>query len=88
MVYKGRKLDVGYRADFVCFGDVLVELKSLDRLRERDRSQVINYLSASGLGRAVLLNLGSSSLQYERFVGPAFINCVSVESVKSVGPMS
>ena len=88
VVYKGHKLDVGYRADFVCFGEVLVELKSLDRLRDRDHSQVINYLSASGLGRGLLLNFGSSSLQYQRFVGPIPSRSSSVQSVESVGPMS
>jgi GxxExxY protein len=86
--YKGHRLDVGYRADFVCFGDVLVELKSLDRLRDRDHSQIINYLSASGLGRGILLNFGASSLQYQRFAGPTSSGLSSVQSVKSVGPVS
>ena len=53
--YKGTLLRVGYRADFICYDGVLVELKSIARLRERDKSQVINYLSASELGRGLLL---------------------------------
>ena len=84
--YKQRRLGVGYRTDFVCFGEVLVELKSLERVTSRERAQIINYLAASNLPRGILLNFGARSLQYQRFVGPA--NRLSVHSVKSVGPMS
>jgi len=83
--YKGIPLGVHYRADFVCFGAVLVELKSLDNITKREEGQIINYLATSGIGRGILLNFGATSLQFKRFVGPAFRILTDSSSVKSVG---
>lgn len=68
ILYKGNPLPLRYRADFVCFGDVLVELKSEERLTDRDEAQVINYLTAGSLSCGLLLNFGAISLQFKRFV--------------------
>jgi len=46
----------------------LVGLKALDKLTGTERSQVINYLKATQLQRALLINFGESSLVYERLV--------------------
>ena len=61
-------MPLGYRADFVCFGEVLVEVKALDGLGPREQAQVMNYLKGAGLRRALLLNFGVPSLQYRRIV--------------------
>jgi GxxExxY protein len=66
--YKGRPLACLYKADFVCFGDVLVELKALDALTGSHRAQVLNDLKATGLTPGLLMNFGAPQLQYERFV--------------------
>ena len=66
--YKGRKLKKTYIADFVAYGKIIVELKALDRLTEREEAQVINYLKASGLEVAVLINFGAPSLEWKRIV--------------------
>ena len=68
VLYKGTRLTTAYKADFVCNGSIIVELKALEKLTGRDQSQVINYLKATGLNRALLFNFGSPSLQHERLV--------------------
>src|SRR5215213_8642043 len=52
--YKGRVLACTFRADFVCYESVIVELKALKELTTRDHSQVLNYLKVTGLSRALL----------------------------------
>ena len=66
--YKGRRLTASYRADFLCFDCIIVELKALANLSTKEEAQIINYLKASGHGRALLLNFGAPRLEYKRIV--------------------
>lgn len=68
LTYKGIPLGTPYRADFLCFGSVIVELKAIKILSEREDAQVIHYLKATGLERALLINFSSPSLEYKRLV--------------------
>ena len=68
ITYTGTVLQTGYRVDFICFENVVVELKALNQLTSKGESQLINYLKASGMQRGLLLNFGTESLQYKRMV--------------------
>jgi GxxExxY protein len=68
IVYKGKPTGIAFRADLVCYGEVIVELKAMKQLTGTERAQIINYLRASGLKRALLLNFGTALLGIERFV--------------------
>jgi len=67
--YKGQPLGKGYICDLVCFGNLLVELKAMDRLTGREEAQVINHLKSSGLSVGVLINFGShGKLEWRRLI--------------------
>ena len=53
--YKDIVLPTHYRADFICFSEIIVEFKALSRLSTIEESQLLNYLKATGLkpGRAI-----------------------------------
>jgi len=66
--YNGKALDKTYQPDFVCFGEVIVEIKAISGLSGIEEAQLINYLKTTGLKVGLLINFGSKSLEYKRFV--------------------
>ncbi len=76
--YKGGLLPGFYKADFICFGTVLVECKAVSALGGSEESQVLNYLRITGLERAVLLNFGTRSLQHKRLIFTSKKICVDL----------
>ncbi|MBK3517685.1 GxxExxY protein [Carboxylicivirga marina] len=66
--YKGDKLDKYYKADFICYDEIIIELKALGELTKEHESQLINYLKATDKKLGILINFGKSSLQYKRVI--------------------
>src|SRR3989338_3037195 len=44
--YRGIELTTGYRADFLCYESIVVELKAIERMTSREEAQLLNYLKA------------------------------------------
>lgn len=63
-----------YEADFVIENKVILELKAVSTLHPKHEAQAINYLAATGLRLAILLNFGASSLQYKRVINKLAMN--------------
>jgi GxxExxY protein len=66
--YRNRILPVFYNVDFVCYDEVLVEVKALRALGPLEEAQLINYLRVARRNRGLLLNFGAASLQHKRMV--------------------
>lgn len=67
--YKDHLLKKVYRADFICFDKVIVEIKSQNALTGIDWAQALNYMKASGFRVGLLFNFGShATLEKKRLV--------------------
>lgn len=56
VVYKGLKLDIGYRVDLLVEDRVVVELKAVDHLEPIHEAQLLSYLRLSGCNVGLLIN--------------------------------
>jgi GxxExxY protein len=67
--YKGRRLKKERVADVICYGQIIVELKAMDRGAGKEESQILNYLKATGLKVGILVKFGShGKLEWRKFV--------------------
>ncbi|WP_280516716.1 GxxExxY protein [Carboxylicivirga mesophila] len=66
--YKGIELNKRYKADFICYDEIIVELKAVSELTDEHLAQVINYLKITGKKLALLVNFGNDSLEYKRII--------------------
>jgi GxxExxY protein len=67
--YKGRGLKQTYEPDFICFDDIIVEIKAVKQLADEHRAQAINYLKATGRQLGLMVNFCHyPRLEHERFV--------------------
>lgn len=56
--YNGYKLKQTYKADFICYDQIIVELKAVSEIIDSHRAQVSNYLRATNMKLGILLNFG------------------------------
>jgi GxxExxY protein len=66
--YKGKPLNKKYQPDFICFNDIIVEIKALSGLSGNEEAQLINYLKATEFEVGLLINFGKRSLEYKRLI--------------------
>ncbi len=59
LTYKGSQLQQTYKPDFICYGQIIVELKAVKEIAPDHKAQVINYLKVTGLKLGILVNFGS-----------------------------
>jgi GxxExxY protein len=63
VIYKSIRLDCGYRLDVVVEEQVILELKTVERLMPIHEAQILTYLKLSGLHTGLLLNFNSAVLK-------------------------
>ena len=69
ITYKGQTLQQRYRADFVCYDKIVLELKAVQALLPEHSAQLYNFLRATGMKLGILVNFGSSSrIEIKRIV--------------------
>jgi len=68
VTYRGQKLKKKYFADFICYGEIIIELKAFKTLEDSHYAQLLNYLKATDKKVGLLINFGSKSLQYKRVI--------------------
>jgi len=68
LFYEGEQLKKYFKADFICFDSIIVEIKSKSMLLGIDEKQTVNYLKATEHQLGLLVNFGEKSLKYKRFV--------------------
>ena len=64
--YKNKKLSKEYYADFICYGNIIVELKCVSKLINAHKAQVLNYLHGTKSPVGLLVNFAEASLKWER----------------------
>jgi GxxExxY protein len=57
-----------YYADILVDDKIVLDLKSVEKITDAHRAQALNYLKATGMELAIILNFGKEKLEYERLV--------------------
>jgi GxxExxY protein len=66
--YEDKPLQKYFRADFICYKSIILELKATKFLIEADHRQTMNNVKATKYKLGLLINFGTPSLTYKRIV--------------------
>ena len=66
--YAEKVMSKYFRADYVCYNSIIIELKATKFLIDTDRQQTLNNVKATHFKLGLLINFGSPSLTYKRIV--------------------
>ena len=70
LYYNDQKLKKHYRADFVCYDNIVLEIKAVSQIPSAFFAQLKNYLKCTNMELGMLINFGTSSLTYKRIINP------------------
>jgi GxxExxY protein len=68
LYYDGQLMTKYFIADFLCFKEIVLEIKAVDYVINEHQRQLLNYLKASRLPLGLLVNFGRTSLQVKRLI--------------------
>jgi len=63
LMYQGRRVDSGYRIDLLVEGEMIVEVKAIERIERVHRAQLLCYLRLTKLKLGLLINFNVASLR-------------------------
>src|SRR5690554_4437009 len=66
--YDGKPLHKYFKADYVCYYSIIVELKATNYTVEANKQQTLNNIKATNFKLGLLINFGMPSLKYYRLV--------------------
>jgi GxxExxY protein len=68
VLYEGKPLKKYFRADYVCYGSIIIELKATKYSVDADIKQTLNNIKATNYKLGILINFGTPSLTYKRVI--------------------
>jgi GxxExxY protein len=74
LFYEDKKLNKHYRADFVCYDTIILEIKAVNLIPVAFYAQLKNYLKCTNTKLGMLINFGTSSLTYKRVLNSSNSN--------------
>ena len=63
LIFEGTKFEMGFRADLIINGCLIVELKSVEKLLPVHAKQLLTYLKITGMRLGLLINFGEARLK-------------------------
>ncbi|UFH35740.1 GxxExxY protein [Flavobacterium acetivorans] len=68
LYYDNQKLNKHYRADFICYDAIVLEIKAVSHIPDVFYAQLKNYLKCTKMELGMLVNFGTTSLIYKRII--------------------
>jgi GxxExxY protein len=68
LYYDNQLMKKQYRADFVCYESIVIEIKAVSQIPVIFYSQLTNYLKCTKMELGMLINFGMPSLFYKRII--------------------
>jgi GxxExxY protein len=66
--FKNKILTKCFIADLLCYNEIIIELKAVSDITSVHEAQLINYLKATKKELGIIINFGTDSLEYKRYL--------------------